>query len=75
MNRVPAPVAGRRQKPEAVLEKMCKDLFNIDRDLFNMARVLFIIYRVLFGLYRVLKIAERVLFKPGAYVPRWREPV
>jgi hypothetical protein len=52
MNRLPAPVAGRRKKPEAVLEKM--------------ARVLFIIYRVLFGLYRVLKIAERVLFKPGS---------
>jgi hypothetical protein len=66
MNLVPAPVAGRRKKPEAVLEKMARDLSNIARDLFNMYRDLFIIYRVLFGLYRVLKIAERVLFKPGS---------
>jgi hypothetical protein len=61
MNRVPAPVAGRRKKPEAVLEKMYRALEKMCRVLFNLYRVLKMIYRVLFGLYRVLKIVYRVL--------------
>jgi hypothetical protein len=49
MNRLPAPVAGTRKKPEAVLEKMCRVLFVI-------YRALIMFNRALFGLYGVLKI-------------------
>jgi hypothetical protein len=62
MNRVPAPVVGRRQKPEAVLEKMCRDLFNMDRDLFNMDRDLFNVYRDLSNIDRDLSNMARDLF-------------